>query len=37
LKDKVRACYGIEDFFLRHAPFTINNGYLLQFGEEIET
>jgi len=35
LKDKVRVCYGIEDFFYGMREFAIydNNGYLLQFGQ----
>src|SRR5262249_44442419 len=37
LKDKARICYGIEDFFYGMREFAIydNNGYLLQFGQEI--
>ena len=37
LKDKARVCYGIEDFFYGMREFAIydNNGYLLQFGQEI--
>ena len=38
LKDKARIAYGIEDFFYGMREFAIydNNGYLLQFGQEIE-
>ncbi len=37
LKDKARVCYGIEDFYYGMREFAIydNNGYLLQFGQEI--
>ena len=37
LKDKADVCYGIEDFFYGMREFAIydNNGYLLQFGQEI--
>jgi len=37
LKDKAQVCYGIEDFFYGMREFAIydNNGYLLQFGQEI--
>jgi uncharacterized glyoxalase superfamily protein PhnB len=37
LKDKARVCYGIEDFFYGMREFAVydNNGYLLQFGQEI--
>lgn len=37
LKDKVKVCYGIEDFFYGMREFGIydNNGYLLQFGQEV--
>lgn len=37
LKDKANVCYGIEDFFYGMREFAIydNNGYLLQFGQEI--
>lgn len=37
LKDKVEVCYGIEDFHYGMREFAIydNNGYLLQFGQEI--
>ena len=37
LKDKAPVCYGIEDFFYGMREFAIydNNGYLLQFGQEI--
>lgn len=38
LKDKVEVCYGIENFDYGMREFAIydNNGYLLQFGQEIE-
>jgi len=38
LKDKVKVCYDIEDFPYGMREFAIydNNGYLLQFGQEIE-
>ena len=38
LKDKAPVCYGIEDFFYGMREFAIydNNGYLLQFGQEID-
>ena len=38
LKDKVKICYGIENFFYGMREFGIydNNGYLLQFGQEIK-
>jgi uncharacterized glyoxalase superfamily protein PhnB len=38
LKDKAQVCYGIEDFFYGMREFAVydNNGYLLQFGQEIE-
>jgi uncharacterized glyoxalase superfamily protein PhnB len=37
LKDKARVCYGIENFFYGMREFALydNNGYLLQFGQEI--
>jgi len=37
VKDKVHVCYGIEDFPYGMREFAIydNNGYLLQFGQEI--
>jgi uncharacterized glyoxalase superfamily protein PhnB len=37
LKDKARVCYGIENFFYGMREFAVydNNGYLLQFGQEI--
>lgn len=37
LKDKARICYGIEsfDFGMREFAIYDNNGYLLQFGQEI--
>ncbi len=37
VKDKARVCYGIEDFAYRMREFAIydNNGYMLQFGQEI--
>lgn len=37
LNDKVQICYGIEDFDWQMREFAIydNNGYVLQFGEEI--
>ena len=37
LKDKGRVCYDIEDFPYGMREFAIydNNGYLLQFGQEI--
>jgi uncharacterized glyoxalase superfamily protein PhnB len=37
LKDKARVCYSIENFFYGMREFAIydNNGYLLQFGQEI--
>lgn len=36
--DKARVCYGIEDFEWGMREFAIfdNNGYMLQFGQEIE-
>ena len=38
LKDRARICYPIEDFEYGMREFAIydNNGYLLQFGQEIE-
>ena len=37
LKDRARVCYPIEDFEYGMREFAVydNNGYLLQFGEEI--
>jgi uncharacterized glyoxalase superfamily protein PhnB len=37
LKDKTRVCYGIENFEYGMREFAIydNNGYVLQFGQEI--
>src|SRR5690349_1068525 len=37
LKDKARVCYGIENFEYGMREFAVydNNGYLLQFGQEI--
>ena len=37
LKDKAQVCYGIENFFYGMREFAEydNNGYLLQFGQEI--
>ena len=37
LKDKTNICYGIEDFEYGMREFAIydNNGYMLQFGQEI--
>jgi len=37
VKDKANICYGIEDFEYRMREFAIydNNGYTLQFGQEI--
>lgn len=37
LKDNVKVCYPIEDFFYGMREFAVydNNGYLLQFGQEI--
>jgi uncharacterized glyoxalase superfamily protein PhnB len=37
LHDKVSVCYPIQDFFYNMREFAIydNNGYLLQFGQEI--
>ena len=39
LKDRVRVCYPIEDFAygMRELAIYDNNGYLLQFGQEIES
>jgi uncharacterized glyoxalase superfamily protein PhnB len=39
LKDKARVCYGIENFEYGMHEFAIydNNGYLLQFGQAIES
>lgn len=39
VKDKARICYGIEEFDWGMREFAIydNNGYLLQFGQEIES
>ena len=38
VKDTVRVCYPIEDFDYGMREFAIfdNNGYLLQFGQEID-
>ena len=38
LKDKAAICYGIENFEYGMREFAVydNNGYLLQFGQEIE-
>jgi len=38
LKDKVKVCYEIEnfDYGMREFGFYDNNGYLLQFGQEIK-
>ena len=37
LKDKAPVCYGVENFFYGMREFAVydNNGYLLQFGQEI--
>lgn len=37
LKDKAKVCYGIEDFYYGMREFAVydNNGYLLQFGQDI--
>ena len=37
LKDKVRVCYGIETFDCGMREFAIydNNGYMLQFGQDL--
>ena len=39
LKDKVEVCYPIEDFDYGMREFAVydNNGYLLQFGQDIST
>lgn len=39
LKDKARICYGIENFEWEMREFAIydNNGYLLQFGQPIDS
>src|SRR5689334_22542887 len=39
LKDKAKICYGIEDFYYGMREFAVydNNGYLLQFGQPIES
>ncbi len=39
LKDKVKICYPVENFEWGMREFAIydNNGYMLQFGHEIET
>jgi uncharacterized glyoxalase superfamily protein PhnB len=39
LKDKVKICYPIEDFEYGMREFAVydNNGYLLQFGQDILT
>ena len=38
VKDKARGCYGIEnsEYGMREFAVNDNNGYLLQFGQEIE-
>jgi uncharacterized glyoxalase superfamily protein PhnB len=38
LKDKATVCYGIEDTVYGMREFAVcdNNGYLLQFGQEIQ-
>lgn len=38
IKDKTKICYPIEDFNYGMREFAVydNNGYLLQFGQEIE-
>jgi uncharacterized glyoxalase superfamily protein PhnB len=38
LKDKARVCYGIENFEYGMREFAVydNNGYLLQFGQELK-
>jgi len=38
LKDKIQVCYAIESFPWGMREFAVydNNGYLLQFGQEIE-
>ena len=37
LKDKTQVCYPLEDFYygMREIAIYDNNGYLLQFGQEI--
>ncbi len=39
LKEKVKVCYGIENFEWEMREFGIydNNGYMLQFGQDIAT
>lgn len=39
LKDKTEVCYAIEDFPWQMREFAIydNNGYILQFGQDIES
>ncbi len=39
VRDKARICYGVEEFECGMREFAIydNNGYLLQFGQEIES
>ena len=39
LKDKAKVCYPIEDFEYGMREFAVydNNGYLLQFGQEINS
>ncbi|MCL1668523.1 VOC family protein [Elizabethkingia ursingii] len=39
LKDKIEVCYNIEDFPWQMREFAVydNNGYILQFGQDIET
>ncbi|WP_407481681.1 VOC family protein [Elizabethkingia meningoseptica] len=39
LKDKAEVCYAIEDFPWQMREFAIydNNGYILQFGQDIES
>ncbi len=39
LKDKAKVCYGIENFDYGMRKFAVydNNGYLLQFGQAIES
>lgn len=39
LKDRTTICYGIEDFEHGMREFAIydNNGYILQFGQELVT
>jgi uncharacterized glyoxalase superfamily protein PhnB len=38
VKDKAKICYGIEDFVYGTREFAVydNNGYTLQFGQEIK-